>query len=127
MRALLWVLGICGMLFVLLWFVQDTIIIWTLPDKVLVTAQGNVELNDVEIKCIKPTAQDTVVIYANGKQQTHSFRLHDEAYFLVYERNNLLGMFEWEDKSQSLGKKYHFYIGGKEDSIWMDMRVTVIR
>ncbi|TRX59437.1 hypothetical protein FNH22_09760 [Fulvivirga sp. M361] len=123
MRAVLWVFGICTVFFGLIWLSKDRIITFLFPERIEVTTQGNVFANDITIKHTTWDKTDTLTVYHIGTQKLHAISGPGLNYFLVFEGNDLIGAFEYYSR-QSHGKRYHFYISGKQDSLWMDMKIS---
>lgn len=110
------------LLLVLMYLQANTIRDWLNPDSFNITTTNDIDKNDLQVKWTVEGLADTLMIYNEGLEKDLNYKRIGENQFLVYYRNELIGMFNLFKTQVWTGHEYQVELG--RDSV-NDIIMTV--
>lgn len=124
MRAFIWVLSICTLMFVVVYIFEDNIRRSFFPNHVLLNSRGEADPGLVRIDWTAEGSKDTVTIYESRQDLNAIYEAQERNVFMVYYKGKRIGHFEHFKSNAFHPHTYVFELLLQDDSVYLDLNIS---
>lgn len=124
MKAFLWVIGICAIVFIIAYLNKDNIRRAFFTNHILLHARGETNPALVRIDWTSEVTTDTVTVFENGHETEALFEARGRNVFVVYYKGESMGNLEHFKSNAYNPHTYIFELLLQQDSVYLDLTVS---
>ncbi|MBL6449122.1 hypothetical protein JMN32_22615 [Fulvivirga sp. 29W222] len=124
MRAVVWILSICTVIFWLTYLSKDSIRRYFFANHVLLNVRGEADPAWVHIDWTSDAAGDTITIFEKGRELDVLYEARGSNTFMVYYKGKSIGILEHFKSNAFNPHTYIFELLLQQDSVYLDLTVS---